>query len=102
LFVLALLPLTALPNVPFALTLFVLVALCAAIGIVHDLMGIFRGRNQGLRARTKLLASALVAVIFLRALADSTEIFPRDVLLHAGFFVLTAPHWLWLGLGILA
>jgi phospho-N-acetylmuramoyl-pentapeptide-transferase len=102
LFVLALLPLLALPNVPFALALFALVALCAAIGIVDDLLGIFRGRNQGLRARTKLLASALVAVIFLRALADSTDIFPRDVLFHAGNLVLTAPHWLWLGLGILA
>ncbi|MBV8373329.1 MAG: phospho-N-acetylmuramoyl-pentapeptide-transferase, partial [Candidatus Eremiobacteraeota bacterium] len=28
--------------------------------------------------------------------------FPRDVLFHAGSFSLTAPHWLWLVLGILA
>ncbi|HVA27818.1 MAG TPA: phospho-N-acetylmuramoyl-pentapeptide-transferase [Candidatus Baltobacteraceae bacterium] len=102
LFVLALLPLLAVKGVPFTMELFGLVALCAFIGLIDDLLGIFRGRNQGLRARTKLLASALVAIVFLRAITDTTDLFPRDVLFHAGTFVLTAPHWLWLALGILA
>ncbi len=102
LFTLALLPLLAVKGVPFTMELFGLVALCALIGLIDDLLGIFRGRNQGLRARTKLLASALVAIVFLRAITDTTDVFPRDVLFHAGTYVITAPHWLWLALGILA
>jgi phospho-N-acetylmuramoyl-pentapeptide-transferase len=102
LFVLALLPLLALTDVPFTLPLLAIVLLCALIGLADDLLGIFKGRNQGLRARTKFLASALVAIVFLRAIADSPNVFPRDVIFHAGAFFFIAPHWLWLGLGILA
>ena len=101
LFALAMLPLVA-AHVPFAWQLVALVLLCALVGFVDDFMGITRGRNLGLRARTKFLATALVAIVFLRALSDSTVLFPRDVIFHAGTFVLAVPHWLWLVLGILA
>jgi phospho-N-acetylmuramoyl-pentapeptide-transferase len=77
-----------------------LVVLCAAIGAVDDLLKIRRGANRGLPARTKLLATALAAVIFLRATAAGGAYV--DVLFHAGSFALVCPHWLWLLLGILA
>lgn len=79
-----------------------LVVACAAIGFVDDYLAIRQNQNRGLRARTKFLATALVAVVFLRSIDASYSFFPRDVLFHAGTFVLTAPHWLWLILGILA
>jgi len=101
-FPLALLPLLADPHDTVALAIFGLVLLCALAGFVDDLLGIKRGRNLGLTARTKFLATALIAIVFLRAITDSYGLFPRDVLFHAGTFVLTAPHWLWLLLGILA
>ncbi len=102
LFVLALLPLLLSARTPFVLPLFLLVALCALVGFIDDFLGVTRGRNLGLRARTKYLATALVAILFLRALTDSYGFFPRDVIFHAGTFALTVPHWLWLLLGILA
>src|SRR5947209_8415569 len=58
-FVSALLPLLALTRIPFALDIFVLVALCSLIGFVDDLMSQLRGKNVGLRAGTKFLLSAL-------------------------------------------
>ena len=74
---------------------------CAAIGFVDDCLAIRSGSNRGLRARTKFLATALVAVIVpARGSTRSYAFFPRDVLFHAGSFALTAPHWLWLLLGI--
>jgi phospho-N-acetylmuramoyl-pentapeptide-transferase len=101
-FVAALLPLVALWPVPFALDLFVLVALCAAIGVVDDLMSKLRGKNLGLRARTKFLLSALVAIIFLRMVLSSTAPFPHNTLLLTPWFSIVAPQWLWLLLGIVA
>ena len=91
------------------LALLFLVFACGAIGLIDDLMSITRGRNRGLRARTKLLATMLVAIAFLR-LADAADhqksmgqwLFPRDTLFHAGTYALVVPHWLWLVLGILA
>jgi phospho-N-acetylmuramoyl-pentapeptide-transferase len=79
-----------------------LVVACGAVGMVDDLLGITRGRNKGLRASTKLLATALIAIIFLRWIDATTSIYPRDVLFRAGSTMLVAPHWLWLLLGILA
>ena len=102
LFVLAMIPLLFMLYTPFSLAVFILVTLCALVGFIDDLLSVMKGRNQGLRARTKFLATALVAIVFLRALGDSSDVFPRDVLFHAGTYVLVAPHWLWLGLGILA
>lgn len=100
-FVVALVPLWA-GGAPAAAQLFFLVAACAAVGFVDDLLAVLHGKNRGLRARTKYLATALVAVTFLRTLSDSAAFYPRDVLFHAGSYALYAPHWLWLILGILA
>ncbi len=79
-----------------------LVVACGAVGMLDDLLGITRGRNKGLRAMTKLLATALIAIIFLRWIDATTVIFPRDVLFRTGSYMLVAPHWLWLLLGICA
>lgn len=75
---------------------------CAAVGFLDDVLAIVNKSNRGLRARTKFLLTALIAIVFLRAISDSTQLFPRDVVFHAGTFALVAPHWLWLILGILA
>ncbi|MGR4065903.1 MAG: phospho-N-acetylmuramoyl-pentapeptide-transferase [Vulcanimicrobiaceae bacterium] len=101
-FIVALLPLAFRPDLPLAMQTFFVVAACGAIGFCDDFLSIRRGKNQGLRARTKFLASALVSVLFLRLCSDSTAIFPRDVLFHAGTMTVVAPHWLWLLLGICA
>lgn len=80
----------------------VLIFGCGAIGFIDDLLSIVRGKNLGLRGRTKFLATALVAIMFLR-LADASYVpYPRDVLFHAGSFALSGPHWLWLVLGVIA
>jgi phospho-N-acetylmuramoyl-pentapeptide-transferase len=106
-FVVAMLPLLAgvyssESRWPFAGAMLFLVWACAAIGFIDDFLGIRRGKNQGLRASTKYLATALVAVIFLRLVSAADSYFLRDVIFHAGGFVLLVPHWLWLLLGILA
>ncbi len=102
LFALAMLPLLATSHDALAVAMLSLVVLCALVGFVDDMIGIRAGRNRGLRARTKFLATALIAVVFLREISDSTRLFPRDVLFHAGSYALIVPHWLWLLLGILA
>lgn len=101
-FVVALLPLVLNLHVPFVGELFGVVALCALVGFIDDMLGVVRGKNAGLRARTKFLATALIAVIFLRQISSSYGFFPRDAIFHAGSYALIAPHWLWLLLGILA
>ncbi len=102
LFVLAMLPMYTSWGVPFVGEMLALVGLCALVGFIDDILGITRGRNLGLRARTKYLATALVAIVFLRAADNSYGFFPRDVIFHAGTYALMVPHWLWLLLGILA
>ncbi len=102
-----LLPLGATPMLnlradPLYLDILFLVLSCAAVGLIDDYSSIVRGRNRGLRARTKYLATALLAITFLRWAHGSYEIFPRDTLFHAGSYVLSAPHWMWLVLGMLA
>lgn len=101
-FVAALLPLLWLNHVPFTIALFVLVALCSAVGFIDDYMSKMRGKNLGLRARTKFLLSALVAIMFLRMVIGSTAPYPHDTLLLTPWFSIVAPHWLWLLLGIVA
>lgn len=81
--------------------LLMLVFACAAVGFIDDWLAIRGGRNRGLRARTKFLATALIAVIFLRLIA-ATGLPSVNVILHAGTFVLVVPYWAWLLLGILA
>ncbi len=95
----ATLPATRAPLLP---QLGFLVIACAAVGAVDDVLSIRSGHHRGLRARTKFLATTLIAVVFLRSIDGTLTFFPRDVLLHAGTFSLTAPHWVWLLLGILA
>jgi phospho-N-acetylmuramoyl-pentapeptide-transferase len=101
-FVIALLAGLAVIRVPLLFELVALVVACAVIGAIDDVLKIRGGANRGLRARTKLLATALAAVIFLRSLDAGTALFPHDVLFHAGTVWLVVPHWLWLLLGILA
>ncbi|HUY41817.1 MAG TPA: phospho-N-acetylmuramoyl-pentapeptide-transferase [Candidatus Dormibacteraeota bacterium] len=80
----------------FARALLMLVFACALVGFVDDLIGIRSGSNAGLRARTKFLATALVAAIFMRMVPAN------DTLFHAGSALLVVPYWLWFVLGILA
>jgi phospho-N-acetylmuramoyl-pentapeptide-transferase len=87
---------------PLTRWLLFLVFACGAAGFVDDYLAIRRGRNLGLRARTKYLLTALIAITFLRSIDSSTAIYPRDVIFHAGTYVLAVPHWLWLLLGIVA
>ncbi|HTA38014.1 MAG TPA: phospho-N-acetylmuramoyl-pentapeptide-transferase [Candidatus Acidoferrales bacterium] len=101
-FVLVLVPVFALKDLTLVEEIFFLVAACAAIGFVDDYLSIRSGKNRGLSARTKFLATILVAITFLRWTDQSYELFPRDVLFHSGSYALIVPHWLWLGLGMLA
>ena len=89
-------------RAPLVLPLGLLTIACAAVGFLDDFLGVRLGRNRGLRARTKFLATALIAVLFLRSIDASVNFFPRDVIFHAGTYSLTTPHWLWLLLGIAA
>jgi phospho-N-acetylmuramoyl-pentapeptide-transferase len=101
-FVTPMLVLLTAPQAPFVLQLFFIIVACAAIGFADDLLGIRRGKNQGLRARTKYLLTALVAILFLNAISSSYGMFPRDVVFRTAAYSLAVPHWLWLVLGILA
>ena len=87
-------------RIPAFADLVLLVVLCAAIGATDDLLTIRGGKTRGLPARTKLLATALAAAIFMRSMDAQWSV--RNVLFHAGSHVLIAPHWLWLVLGVLA
>lgn len=99
-FVIALLPM--LLTASNLIYLFLLVAGGALVGFVDDLLAIRLGRNRGLRARTKFLLSALLAIVFLRAIDGSYFLFPRDTLLLVPGYAVHAPHWLWLVLGMIA
>jgi phospho-N-acetylmuramoyl-pentapeptide-transferase len=101
-FLLALAPIFALRDLTMAEQIFFLVAACALIGFIDDYLAIRSGKNRGLGARTKLLATMLVAITFLRWADQSYALFPRDVLFHSGSYALIVPHWLWLILGIFA
>jgi phospho-N-acetylmuramoyl-pentapeptide-transferase len=101
-FVIALVTILVLRELVLAAQLFFLVAACAGVGFIDDFLAIRSGKNRGLRARTKLLATILIAITFLRWTDQSYSFFPRDVLFHAGTYTLMAPHWLWLVLGMLA
>jgi phospho-N-acetylmuramoyl-pentapeptide-transferase len=100
-FVVVLLAALGIVRPPLLMDLVLLVALCAAVGAIDDLLTIRGGTGRGLPARTKLLATALVAAIFMRTVGGLWD-FPRDVIFSAGTFSLIVPHWLWLVLGICA
>lgn len=97
-FLAALLPWWFVNSDPCVTALLFLIFACAAIGFLDDYLAIRRGKNLGLRGRTKFLATALVAITFLRFASCA----PENVLFHAGSYQLIVPHWLWLVLGILA
>jgi phospho-N-acetylmuramoyl-pentapeptide-transferase len=102
-FVLTLLAVATATRAPLIFPLTLLVVGCAAIGLLDDAMGIALGRNRGLRARTKFLATAVVAIVFLRMIATAPPFtFPHLMLFHAGTFTITAPFLVWLILGALA
>lgn len=92
----------AVSRAPLLPELVFFVALCAGIGAVDDIVKLRHGANRGMRARTKFLATALAGAIFLREIAASPAFRYPNVLLHAPWLTVTAPHWLWLLLGILA
>jgi phospho-N-acetylmuramoyl-pentapeptide-transferase len=89
------------PVVAFAITRDVLalaygflIAASAAIGFIDDYLAIRGGRNRGLRARTKFLATAVVGAAFLSLVAN---LMPDP---HALLFVGTVPYWLWYALSL--
>lgn len=113
-FVLGILPLVLISMIPGSpaaappgwapwsnvLKLFALVAACAAVGALDDLMAVRFGKNRGLRARTKFLFTALIAIMFLRSISDSC-VFVGWVFAAPGH-IWILPYWLWLVFGIFA
>jgi phospho-N-acetylmuramoyl-pentapeptide-transferase len=77
-----------------ALAFAVLIVGSAAIGFVDDYAAIRRGRNRGLNARAKFLATALVGALFLALLTTIPGV-DRDVL-----FLRAVPTWLWFALSL--
>ncbi len=94
LFLLAPLVASALAHDAVAGAFSLLIVGSAAIGFVDDYAAIRRGRNRGLRARTKFLATALVGAVFLGILAQLPGV-NRDVL-----FIGPLPTWLWFVLSL--
>jgi len=84
----------ALARDAIALALAVLIAGSAAIGFIDDYAGIRFGRNRGLRARTKFLATALVGALFL-GIVSAVPGVRHDVL-----FIGPVPYWLWFALSL--
>ncbi len=75
---------------------------CALLGFIDDYLAIVRGKNMGLRARTKFLATALLGIAFLRALSEGYGLYPRDIVLILPSTTLVVPQWAWLLLGLAA
>ena len=90
----ALAPLVALAFAPLreTLALAVLIYGCMAIGAIDDVAKIRGQQNRGLRARTKLALTAVVAIVFLVVAG------PQPMVL---FGIGTVPPWLWYGLSVL-
>jgi phospho-N-acetylmuramoyl-pentapeptide-transferase len=65
----------------------------AAIGFIDDFMAIRGGRNRGLRARTKFLATALVGALFLTLIASVAGTQPL-------LFLGPVPYWVWYALSL--
>jgi phospho-N-acetylmuramoyl-pentapeptide-transferase len=91
-------PVIAVVLKPSATTgaLAVLVLGMAAIGFVDDLAAIRQARNRGLRARTKLLLTAVVGTTFLAVIAKCT---PQVMAVQGAG---TLPSWVWYPLSLLA
>ena len=100
-FIIALVPMLVYVRDPVMGATLLLVAVCGSIGFIDDYTAIKRGKNAGLRARTKYLLTALAAVAYLWFISASRTV-PVDVIFHMRGYVLAVPHWLWIVLGILA
>ena len=77
-----------------ALAYGLLIAGSAAIGFIDDYMAISGGRNRGLRARTKFLATALVGAAFLSVVGT---VRPEP---YAILFIGPVPYWVWYALSL--
>jgi phospho-N-acetylmuramoyl-pentapeptide-transferase len=75
---------------------------CGAIGVYDDLLSIRKGRNRGLRARTKFLLTAIVAVVFLAIVQGSLEPGVRNAIFSFDDTSLRVPYWLWYALSLVA
>ena len=73
---------------------------CGAIGALDDYMSIRHGKNRGLRARTKFLATLIVALLFLFLLEFDRDFAARDVVFRLGTTVYVWPHWCWYALSL--
>jgi len=87
---------------PVTSALVLLGLLCGLVGLADDLASIRRGRNRGLRARTKLLLTALAGVLFLALAERVSGVAQRDVIFTFGNYAIHAPHWLWYVLSLAA
>jgi phospho-N-acetylmuramoyl-pentapeptide-transferase len=71
-----------------------LIAGSALIGFIDDYLAIRGGRNRGLNARTKFLATAVIGAAFLSSVAFVT---PDP---HAVLFIGPVPYWVWYALSL--
>jgi phospho-N-acetylmuramoyl-pentapeptide-transferase len=71
-----------------------LIAGSAAIGLIDDVMAVRGGRNRGLRARTKFLATGLVGALFLCLVVAAVPL--ERTMLFAG----AVPLWVWFTLSL--
>ncbi len=85
---------------PLARNLLLFTLGCALLGLLDDYLAIVHGKNIGLRARTKFLATALLGIVYLRALSEGYERYPRDAVFGLASATLLVPHWAWLLLSL--
>jgi phospho-N-acetylmuramoyl-pentapeptide-transferase len=95
LFVFAPLVAFAISRDPIVLAYGLLIAGSGLIGFIDDYLAIRSGRNRGLNARTKFLATAVVGVAFLSFAGFATP----DA--HTVLFIGPVPYWVWYGLSLL-
>ncbi|MDQ6826207.1 MAG: phospho-N-acetylmuramoyl-pentapeptide-transferase [Candidatus Eremiobacteraeota bacterium] len=74
---------------------------CGLLGFFDDYLAVMHGKNMGLRARTKFLATALLGIMFLRALDQGYNFYPHDMVLNLPFKGVLVPHWAWFLLSVL-
>jgi phospho-N-acetylmuramoyl-pentapeptide-transferase len=100
LFLLALVVSLSVAHDAQSVALVILGLTCGAIGFADDYLGVRRGRNRGLRARAKLLLTALAGVVFLALVMRAPSFAFRDVVFALGGLRLGAPDWLWYALSL--
>ena len=82
---------------------------CGLVGFIDDYTSVRRGRNRGLRARPKFLATAVVAALFLIAItysAPAGATLPVGTVFSSGDLFgrvrVVAPYAIWFALSLLA